>query len=118
MSRTESRGLATKKSRDGIVRPGVGPFAQVVPEESVRARDEHAVPALASSVQERLLRLTGVVARVVYGGLGKDCAGRARTPAKTWFQTPLLPAVPMLLLRISHCCCDPLMTVPVTASRR
>jgi hypothetical protein len=55
-------------------------------------------------------RLRGVVARVVYGGFGKPASGGApSTPAKTWFHTPFdQPAI--WLLRISHCCCEPLMT--------
>src|SRR6266542_702115 len=54
-------------------------------------------------------RLTGVVASVVYGGCGKaESSGAPVTPEKTWFHTPLdQPA--SSLLRVSHCCCEPLM---------
>jgi hypothetical protein len=46
----------------------------------------------------------------VYGGFGKDASdGAPSTPAKTWFQTPF-DQPPITLLRISHCCCEPLMT--------
>ena len=48
---------------------------------------------------------------VVYGGFGNDCGGAPWTPAKTWFQTPLVQ-VPTLLFRTRYCCCEPLTTVP------
>ena len=60
-------------------------------------------------------RLTGVAARVVYGGFGKVWAGAPRTPENTWFHTALLqpPTTPS---RVSHCCWDPLMTNAVRES--
>ena len=52
----------------------------------------------------------GVVSKVVYGGLGNASSdGAPTTPAKTWFHTAL-DQPPISLLRISHCCCEPLMT--------
>ena len=45
----------------------------------------------------------------MYGGLGNDCGGAPWTPAKTWFQTPLLQPA-RLLFRTRYCCCEPLMT--------
>ena len=46
---------------------------------------------------------------VVYGGFGNAASsGAPTTPAKTWFHTPLdQPATS--LLRVSHCCCEPLV---------
>jgi len=37
------------------------------------------------------------------------------TPENTWFQTALLQLV-TVLLRVSHCCCEPLTTVPSAES--
>jgi hypothetical protein len=63
-------------------------------------------------------RLTGVLSSVVYGGFGKESSeGAPSTPAKTAFQTPL-DQPPISLLRVSHCCCEPLMTNPVLESAR
>ena len=46
----------------------------------------------------------------MYGGFGKVASdGAPTTPAKTWFHTPF-DQPPISLLRISHCCCEPLMT--------
>ena len=56
-----------------------------------------------------------MLARLVYGGFGKDCAGAPSTPEKTWFQTPLDHS-PMLLSRTKYCCWEPLMTSPVFES--
>ena len=54
-------------------------------------------------------RLMGVVGSVVYGGLGKLASDGAPTsPAKTWFQTAF-DQPPITLLRVSHCCCEPLI---------
>ena len=47
---------------------------------------------------------------MVYGGFGNVASdGAPSTPAKTWFHTPL-DQPPIRLLRVSHCCCEPLMT--------
>ena len=45
----------------------------------------------------------------MYGGLGNVASSGAPTvPAKTWFHTALdQPATS--LLRVSHCCCEPLI---------
>ena len=51
------------------------------------------------------------MSKVVYGGVGKSASdGAPTTPAKTWFHTAFVQA-PISLLRISHCCCEPLRTV-------
>src|SRR3954468_12822417 len=55
-------------------------------------------------------RLTGVVSSVVYGGSGKPASdGAPSTPPNTWFHTPL-DHPPMMLLRVIHCCWEPLTT--------
>ena len=59
--------------------------------------------------------VTGLVGSVVYGppqdaAAGKHWAGAPLTPEKTWFQTPLVQPS-RSLLRTSHCCCDPLITL-------
>ena len=54
--------------------------------------------------------MTGLVASVVYGGLGKPLAsGAPETPEKTWFQTPFVQN-PTLLFRTRNCCWEPLIT--------
>ena len=64
--------------------------------------------------------MTGLVATVVYGlppheaAAGKHWAGAPCVPENTWFQTPFVHAVSLLFL-VSHCCCDPLITVPSNA---
>ena len=51
------------------------------------------------------------MASVVYGGLGKPASdGAPTTPANTWFHTPL-DQLAIWLLRVSHCCWEPLITV-------
>ena len=53
---------------------------------------------------------------VVYGGTGKPASdGAPATPANTWFQTPF-DQLPISLFRVSHCCWDPLTTVPARES--
>src|SRR5918997_1319128 len=107
---TGSEGRAMKKSRSGIVRPAVTPSSQVTPRELVCAEGTR-TPYLpcASTNRYGFSRLTGVASSVVYGGVGEGgAAGGPRAPAKTWFQTPFdHPAIS--LLRVSHCCCEPLM---------
>ena len=45
----------------------------------------------------------------MYGGFGKLASdGAPSTPAKTWFHTPF-DQPPISLLRVSHCCCEPLI---------
>ena len=46
----------------------------------------------------------------MYGGFGNDASsGAPSTPENTWFQTPFdQPSIS--LLRMSHCCCEPLIT--------
>src|SRR3954470_22691676 len=64
---------------------------------------------LPSTYRNGFSRLTGVVARVVYGGFGKALSpGAPCTPEKTWFQTPF-DQLATELLRVSHCCCEPLV---------
>src|SRR4029453_16437254 len=96
---TESDGLARKKSDRGIDSPAVGPVSHVVPDVSVRAPGTNTlyVPS-ASTYRYGFSRRPGVVARVVYGGLGKVCAGAPWTPANPWFHTAL-DHPPMLLFR-------------------
>src|ERR671924_1575814 len=112
ISSTESDGVATKKSLSGSVRPGVVPEAHETPLEPVRADGTRtAYSPCPSTNRYGFSRLTGVVASVVYGGSGNVASdGAPSTPAKTWFQTPFdQPAI--RLLRVSHCCCEPLITV-------
>ena len=97
----------------------VAPSAQSVPREPVRAagtRTRHA-PA-SSTYRNGFSRLSGVVSSVVYGGSGKPVsAGAPTVPAKTWFHTPLVQ-LPTSELRVIHCCCEPLTTVPARESAR
>ena len=63
--------------------------------------------------------MTVLVGSVVYGPhplatRGKHCAGAPTTPENTWFQTPFDQGA-IVLLRTSHCCCEPLtITGPST----
>src|SRR5882762_3680133 len=108
---TPSDGFAMKKLEIGSECPGVWPFAQVVPEPFVCASGTNTLQlSLASTVKNGFSREVGFEASVVYGGLGKPCAGAFVTPAKTWFQTPFVQPS-MSLLRVSHCCCEPLRIV-------
>ena len=93
------------------------PPAHVMPRVSRRADGTRTMyRPLASTNRYGFSRLTGVVSSVVYGGFGKPAsAGAPTTPAKTWFQTPF-DQLPISLLRVSHCCCDPLTTVPAFES--
>src|SRR5262245_47094060 len=98
--------------------PGVGPSTQDGPAALRRTADTKTRQEPAESTYRNgLSLLTGAVARVVYGGLGKVCAGAPFTPAKTWFHTALDQG-PMLLLRTRNCCCDPLVMAPVFESDR
>src|SRR5215470_8899517 len=56
-------------------------------------------------------RITGVVATVVYGGLGKLCAGAPCTPTNTLFQTAFW-LLPMFESRVNHCCWENGCTAP------
>ena len=77
-------GVAIKKSDIGRDVPGVDPVAQVVPEELVCTAGTKTFQLPAESTYRKGLSLvTGLVARVVYGGLGKDCGGALMTPEKT-----------------------------------
>src|SRR3954447_2332410 len=111
-----SEGLAMKKSSIGIDRPGVAPFAQVVPRESNCAPGTKTLKCpRASTYRYGFSREAGVVSSVGYGvgeaavG-GNDCAGAFTTPAKTWFHTPFVQPS-MSLLRTRYCCCVPLTIV-------
>ncbi len=117
MTLSESDGLATKKSVIGIERPGVMPSSQVMPRLSVVAAGTRTAYAPSSSMYKNgFSRLSGFVSSVVYGGTGNDSSvGAPSTPAKTAFQTPL-DQPPISLLRVSHCCCEPLMTNPLLVS--
>ena len=95
--------------------PGVGPFAQVVP-APLRCSDgtkTFHLPAASTYRYGRSLE-TGLVSRVVYGGVGKLCGGAPTVPAKTWFQTPFDQPL-RLELRTMNCCWLPLMVLPETA---
>src|SRR3954447_13771046 len=94
-----------------MVRPWVSSTAQDVPLELCCAAGTRTLYLpLPSTNRYGFSRLTGVVASVVYGGFGKPASdGAPSTPANTWFQTPL-DQPPLWLLRINHCCCEPLMT--------
>ena len=117
MSFNESDGLAMKKSVIGIERPGVMPASQVTPRLSVVAAGTRTVYTPSSSMKRNgFSRLSGFVSSVVYGGTGNDSSvGAPSTPAKTAFQTPL-DQPPISLFRVSHCCCEPLMTNPLLES--
>ena len=108
---TESDGVAMKNWLSGIVRPAVKPSAQEMPRVSVCAEGTRTLYLPRSSMNRYgFSRLTGVVSRVVYGGFGKLASdGAPSTPAKTWFHTAF-DQPPIRLLRISHCCWEPLMT--------
>src|SRR3954454_23431868 len=115
ISLTPSAGLAMKKSEMGMDRPGVGPAAHVVPRLRACASGTNTLQrSWPSTRRNGFSRERGVVSRVVYGGSGYDCAGAPCTPAKTWFQTPLLHP-PTALLRTRYCCWEPLTTVPVNS---
>ena len=84
--------------------PGVGADSQVAPEVLVRRFGTSTLIAPAASTNRYgFSRITGVVATVVYGGLGKLCAGAPCTPTKTLFQTAFW-LLPMLESRVNHCC--------------
>src|SRR3954447_14989957 len=111
-----SEGLAMKKSSIGIDRPGVAPFAQVVPRESNCAPGTKTLKCpRASTYRYGFSREAGFVSSVVYGfgeaavG-GNDWAGAFTTPAKTWFHTPFVQPS-MSLLGRGYCCCDRLTIV-------
>ncbi len=47
----------------------------------------------------------------MYGGFGNaESSGAPSTPEKTWFQTPFVQP-PTMLLRVNHCCWEPLSTL-------
>ena len=70
-------------------RQAVGPRDAAGARSAPRARARCSRPA-ASTNRYGFSRLTGVVARVVYGGFGKAASvGAPTTPEKTWFHTPL-----------------------------
>src|SRR4029453_17087143 len=76
-------GLAMKKSEIGLAWPGVWPFAHVTPELSVWTSGTQTLKLpFASTYRNGFSRERGVVARVVWGGLGNACAGAPPTPAK------------------------------------
>src|SRR3954454_12871810 len=94
-----------------MVRPWVSSIAQDVPLELCCAAGTRTLYLpLPSTNRYGFSRLTGVVASVGYGGFGKPASdGAPVTPEKTWFQTPFdQPA--RTLLRVSHCCWEPLTT--------
>src|SRR5687768_9898031 len=94
-----------------MLRPGVMPAPQETPRVLVRASGTRTwYRPRESRYRYGFSRLTGVVSSVVYGGDGKPASSGAPTvPANTWFHTPL-DQLPSSLLRVSHCCCDPLTT--------
>ncbi len=110
MSLTESFGVAMKNSVIGMLRPAVASSPHEVPLVFVWADGTRTLYApLSSTKRYGFSRLTGVSSIVVYGGSGNPASsGAPTTPEKTWFQTPLLqPSIS--LLRVSHCCCEPLI---------
>jgi hypothetical protein len=117
MACTESPGLATKKSLSGMVRPAVRSVDHEVPLELCCAAGTRTLYRPCSSTNRYgFSRLTGVAASVVYGGFGKVASlGAPTTPEKTWFHTPLDQLL-TVLLRVSHCCCEPLMTSGMSES--
>src|SRR5689334_10554624 len=86
------------------------PLAHVMPRESRRADGTRTLYFPRESTKRYgFSRLTGVVSSVVYGGDGNPAsAGAPTTPEKTWFQTPF-DQLATSLLRVSHCCCEPLV---------
>ena len=90
------------------------PLAQLGPEALVRSEGSNTW-YLPSEVTYRYgtSRATGVVASVVIGGFGNDCAGAPFTPAKTMFQTEPFQE-PKLESWLYHCCCDAEATWPET----
>src|SRR3954471_4775861 len=105
----ESDGVATKKSESGIVRPAGVPAVQEGPRVPVRAAGTRTRYAPPDSNRYGFSRLTGVVSSVVYGGFGNvESSGAPSTPANTWFQTAFVQNATWLL-RVSHCCWEPLM---------
>src|SRR3954447_13005718 len=114
---TLSPGFATKNCSIGIDVPAVGPLSHDVPLELRRTPGTNTLRWSGEPLYRNgASRVTGLVASVVYGpphgdAAGKHCAGAPTTPEKTWFQTPLLQPS-STLLRVTHCCCEPLITVP------
>src|SRR3954453_8250055 len=112
----ESAGFATKNLPIGIDRPGVAPSAHVVPDEFFCAEGTKTFSSPAESTYRYgASRVTRLVVSVVYGPqtlgcAGKHWAGAPSTPEKTWFQTPF-DQLPTELLRVTHCCWDPLTIV-------
>src|SRR3990170_4209409 len=96
-----------------MVRPGVMPSAQEMPLVLRLAAGTRTLYAPRSSTNRYgFSRLSGVASRVVYGGAGKVASsGAPSTPEKTWFHTAL-DQLATWLLRVSHCCCEPLVTAP------
>src|SRR5258708_38730914 len=113
---TESVGWAMKDLLIGLDGPGVGVCAQVVPEVFVWTEGTKTLSfPLESVYRYGSSRVTGLVASVVYVGLGNDWAGAPTTPENTWFQTALVqPSI--LLFLVIHCCCAPLtMVLPLNS---
>src|SRR3954454_24921839 len=83
-----SEGRATKNWLIGIDVPAVVPLVQLAPDAFVRnaGTNTRYLPA-PSTYRNGFSRETGVDPSVVYGGLGKLCAGAPWTPENTMFQT-------------------------------
>src|SRR6478736_3312131 len=93
-----------------MLRPAVASSAHDVPRVSVSAAGTRtAYLPSAPTYRNGFSRETGVFSTVVYGGSGNPASsGAPTTPEKTWFHTPLLQPSTSLL-RVSHCCCEPLI---------
>src|SRR5579884_2842736 len=101
-----------KKCLIEMTRPGVAPLLQLVPTELCWTAGTMTSNLPDESVKRNgSSRVTGLVGRVVYGGLGNDCAGAPTSPENTWSQTPLVQPSRLLFLT-RNCCCEPLITVP------
>src|SRR5450759_17799 len=106
-----SEGLAIKKVAIGIEWPGVWPPVHVAPEELNWTSGTKTLKwFIESTYRNGFSRDSGLVDRVVYGGVGNAWAGAPTTPANTWFQTALLQP-PRLLFLTRYCCCVPLTTL-------
>src|SRR5713101_4947051 len=85
----ESVGWAMKNRSSEIAEPGVGPLAQVVPNEfCCTAGTKPSYGPFESMRRNGFSRVSGLVVRVVYGGglygvVEKLCGGAPLTPANT-----------------------------------
>ena len=109
-----NRRVRSKRHGPIIAAPRPGAIRFRLPVDWTFGTNTLQLPAL-STVRNGFSRDAGVVGSVVYGGFGNDCGGAFSTPENTWFHTPFDHG-PITLLRISHCCCEPLVTAPMRES--